>query len=104
MNAKGYSLTETVLSVMIIMLLCGTLIPISYTMKTNLYHKKLEVFAVEIAYEGLKRSQHQHINEGVKIIEGVAYQWAFDGQQICVNFENTQESRRICISTAGKVL
>lgn len=104
MNAKGYSLTETVLSVMIIMLLCGTLIPISYTMKTNLYHKKLEVFAVETAYEGLKRSQHQHINEGVKIIEGVAYQWVFDGQQICVNFENTKESRRTCISTAGKVL
>lgn len=104
MNEKGYSLVETILALVIIMLLCGTLIPISYTMKTTLYHKKLEVFAAETAYEGLKISRHQGVNEGTKMIEGVPYHWVFDGQQICVSFKNSKENRTTCISSTGKVL
>ena len=104
MNENGFSLVETILAVVIIMLLCGTLIPISYSMKTNLYHKKLEVFAAETAYEGLKISHHQGINEGTKMIEGVPYHWIFDGQQICVSFQNSKENRTKCINAIGKVL
>ncbi|KOS68075.1 hypothetical protein AEA09_05575 [Lysinibacillus contaminans] len=104
MNENGYSFVETILSVVIIMLLCGTLIPISYTMKTNLHHKKLEVFAAETAYEGVKISHYQGINEGTKMIEGVAYHWSFDGQQICVTFQNTKGNRTKCINANGEVL
>lgn len=104
MNENGYSVVETILSVVIIMLLCGTLIPISYTMKTNLHHKKLEVFAAETAYEGVKISHYQGINEGTKTIEGVAYHWSFDGQRICVTFQNSKGNRTKCIDANGKVL
>lgn len=104
MNEHGFSLVETILAVVIIMMLCGTLIPISYTMKTNLSHKKLEVFAAETAYEGLKMSRYQGVNEGAKTIEGVAYHWLFDGQQICVTFQNSKESRSTCINATGKAL
>lgn len=104
MNEHGFSLVETILSVAIMMLLCGTLIPVSYTMKTNLYHKKLEVFATETAYEGLKIYHVKQIHEGTKVIEGVVYHWTFDGQQVCVTFENTKEDRQKCIDATGKVL
>lgn len=104
MNENGYSLVETILAVVIIMLICGTLLPISYTMKTNLYHKKLEVFAAETAYEGLKMSNYQGISEGTKMIEGVSFNWVFDGQQICVSYQNSKESRTTCINATGKVL
>lgn len=103
MNEKGYSLVETILGVVIMMMLCGTLIPISYTMKTNLYHKKLEVFAAETAYEGVKTSHHQGIYEGTKMIEGVTYHWRFDGQQICVSYRNLEENRTKCMNESGKV-
>lgn len=104
MNEKGYSLVETILAVVIIMLICSTLLPISYTMKTNLHHKKLEVFAAETAYEGLKMSHYQGISEGTKTIEGVPFYWIFDGQQICVSFKNSKENRTTCINATGEVL
>ena len=104
MNENGYSLVETILGIVIIMLLCGSIIPISYTMKTNLYHKKLEVFAAETAYEAMKIRYHQGINEGMKIVEDVTYHWRFDGEQICVRFSNLNEKRTKCIDANGKLL
>ena len=104
MNENGYSLVETILGIVIMMLLCGTIIPISYTMKMNLYQKKLEVFAAETAYEGVKISYHQGKNEGIKIIENVTYHWRFDGEKICVSFSSLGEKQTKCIDTFGKVL
>ena len=103
MNENGYSLVEAFLGVVIIMMLCGTLLPISYTMKTNLYHKKLEVFAAETAFEGVKISHYQGVNEGTNMIEGVTYHWRYDGQQICVRFRNLKENRTMCMNANGKV-
>lgn len=57
MNESGYSFVETILGVGILMILCTSLIPISYTMKTNLANKKMELIAAETAYEGLKSTR-----------------------------------------------
>ncbi|MDM5249193.1 MULTISPECIES: hypothetical protein [unclassified Lysinibacillus] len=103
MNESGYSFVETILSVVIVMLLCTTLIPISYTMKTTLYNKKLEVIAAETAYEGLKQYYYLQQAEGSKIIENVEFTWAFDGQGVCVSFQNTRELRKKCIQQTGEV-
>ncbi|KOP70476.1 hypothetical protein AMS59_19800 [Lysinibacillus sp. FJAT-14745] len=103
MNESGYSFVETILSVVIVMLLCTTLIPISYTMKTTLYNKKLEVIAAETAYEGLKHFRYLQQTEGTKTIEHVDFQWSIIGQGICVSFQNTQELRKKCIQLTGEV-
>ena len=103
MNEKGYSFVETILSVFIFMLLCTTIIPISYTMKTNLYNQKLEVVAAETAYEGLKQYQFLQQVEGVRTIDEVSYHWLFDGQGICVTFQNTRELRQKCIQQTGEI-
>lgn len=103
MNESGYSFVETILSVVIIMLLCTTLLPVSYTMKTNLYNKKLEVIAAETAYEGLKRYRDLQQLEGMRTIEGVTYSWFFDEQKICVTFNNTRELRQKCIQLEGEI-
>ncbi|MFJ5566383.1 hypothetical protein [Lysinibacillus xylanilyticus] len=103
MNESGYSFVETILSVVIVMLLCTTLIPISYTMKSTLYNKKLEVIAAETAYEGLKRFRYLQQTEGTKTIENVDYQWSMNGHGICVSFLNTRELRKKCIQLTGVV-
>ncbi len=103
MNESGYSFVETILSVVIVMLVCSTLIPISYTMKTTLYNKKLEVIAAETAYEGLKRYRYLQQTEGIKTIEHVDFQWSMNGQVICVSFQNTRELREKCIQLTGEV-
>ncbi|MGE7090753.1 hypothetical protein ACQKII_04705 [Lysinibacillus sp. NPDC048646] len=102
MNESGYSFVETILSMVIVMVICTTILPISYNMKTNLYNKKLEVAAAETAYEGLKQYRYLHQMEGMKTIEGVDYQWTYDGQEICVTFQNTRESRQKCIQLTGE--
>lgn len=102
MNETGYSFVETIVSVVILMILCTTLLPVSYTMKTNLYNKKLELAAAETAYEGLKHYLYLQLVEGVKTIDDVNYYWQFDGQRICVTFRNTRELREKCIQQSGE--
>lgn len=103
MNESGYSFVETILGVGILMILCTSLIPISYTMKTNLANKKMELIAAEIAYEGLKKYQAIQQTEGSRTIEQVAYHWIVDGQQVCVRFQNLHEPRQKCIQATGEV-
>lgn len=103
MNESGYSFVETILSIVIVMLLCTTLIPISYLMKSTLYNKKLEVIAAETAYEGLKRYRYLQQTEGTNTVENVDFQWSMNGQGICVSFQNTRELRKKCIQLTGEV-
>lgn len=103
MNESGYSFVETILAMGILMILCMSLIPLTYTMKTNLTNKKLELIAAETAYEGLKQYQAIQQTEGSRTIEQVEYHWTFDGQQICVRFQNMRELRQKCIQDTGEV-
>jgi len=103
LNESGYSFVETILSIGIFMLLCTSLLPISYTMKTNLSNKKLEVIAAETAYEGLKEYLHSRQQEGSKTIGNVDFHWIFEEQEICVTFQNTREIRKKCIQLTGEV-
>ncbi|MFJ7405370.1 MULTISPECIES: hypothetical protein [unclassified Lysinibacillus] len=103
MNETGYSFVETIVSIFIFMVLCSTLIPISYTLKTNLYNQKLEVAAAETAYEGLKQYLFLQQVEGTRTVDKVNYHWLFDGQGICVTFQNTKEQRQKCIQQTGEI-
>ncbi len=85
------------------MILCTSLIPITYTMKTNLANKKMELVAAETAYEGLKQYLAIQVTEGTRTIEQVAYHWIVDEQQVCVEFQNLQEPRQKCIQVTGEV-
>jgi len=103
LNESGYSFVETILGVGILMILCTSLIPITYTMKTNLANKKMELVAAETAYEGLKQYLAIQVTEGTRTIEQVAYHWIVDEQQVCVEFQNLQEPRQKCIQVTGEV-
>ncbi|WP_339280153.1 hypothetical protein [Lysinibacillus sp. FSL P2-0066] len=103
MNESGYSFVETILGVGILMILCTSLIPITYTMKTNLANKKMELVAAETAYEGLKQYLAIQVTEGTRTIEQIAYHWIVDEQQVCVEFQNLQEPRQKCIQVTGEV-
>jgi len=102
LNESGYSFAETILAMGIFTLLCTSLLPITYTMKTNLLNKKLEVIAAETAYEGIKQYQAKQQTEGTRTIEQVDYHWIFDGQDVCVRFQNTRELRQKCINVNGE--
>ncbi|WP_052130292.1 hypothetical protein [Ureibacillus sinduriensis] len=92
---------ETLLTVVIVLVITGTLVPLTYQMKAALYNKKLELYASETALEAAKLVKSQIAFSGINSIEQNDYQWTYDGVQICVQFNNLNGERMKCISQNG---
>ena len=101
MNNKGISVIESLLTVVILFTICGTLIPLSYHMKSTLYNQKLELHASETALEAAKRISVERVSKGTNRIEKVDYNWSYDGTQLCVQFTNLNGTREKCINPKG---
>lgn len=102
MNNKGVALVETLLTVVIVLVITGSLIPITYQLKATLYNKKLELHASETALEAAKLVKSRLAISGTNSIDQNDYQWTFDGMQICVQFNNLSGERVKCISQNGE--
>ncbi len=103
LNSKGISFVETLLSIFVLFIITGSLIPLSYQMKNTLYNKKLELHASETAYEAAKMIKKHNEWTGVNVIENVKYDWDFDGKQICIKFNNLNGERKKCINQEGQL-
>lgn len=103
-NEKGISLAETLLTVVILLTIASTLIPVSYQLKTNLYNKKLDMLASEVAYEGVKEVLYTSITSGRKQIDDVEFYWNYSGSVICVDYKNINKKEiRKCIDQNGEI-
>ncbi|MFP3918759.1 hypothetical protein U5N28_13235 [Lysinibacillus telephonicus] len=103
MNSKGISFVETLLSISILFIIAGLLIPLSHNMKSLLYNKKLELHASETAYEAAKIIHNDYKTSGVNVIDDVEYYWFYDGRKICIEFKNLSGERKKCINQQGEV-
>lgn len=97
LNSEGISFAETLLTVVIVFILAGTLLPFSYHLKETLYNQQLELHASETALEIAKRLQTESLKSGVKTIDEIDYHWIYDGQKICVKYRNGDEEKQKCI-------
>ena len=102
MNCRGIAFVETLLTLAIILVITGSLIPLSYQLKSTLYNQKLELYASETALEAAKQIKAQLRFSGVKTIEKNEYQWTYDGEQICVQFQNLSGEQVKCINRNGE--
>lgn len=103
-NEKGISFAETLLTVVIFFTIASTLIPVSYQLKTTLYNKKLDMFASEVAYEGVKEALQTSITSGRRQIEEVDFYWNYNGSIICVDYKNINKKElRKCIDQTGEI-
>ena len=75
MNCKGIAFVETLLTVAIILVITGSLIPLSYQLKSTLYNQKLELHASEAALDAAKLIKAQSKHFGAQTIEQNEYQW-----------------------------
>ncbi|RHW38495.1 hypothetical protein D1B33_06345 [Lysinibacillus yapensis] len=89
---------ETLLSVVIILMLTGSLIPLTNHLKSSLYNQKTELHASETALQAAKMIKTLSIAGGMILIEQNQYEWTYDGEQICVGFNNTLGAQRKCIT------
>ncbi len=98
MNTRGIAFVETLLTVVIVLIITGSLVPLSYQMRTTLQNEKLELHASETALEAAKMIKAQAINSGIVSIDQNEYHWSFDGEAICVQFHNLNGEQVKCIN------
>lgn len=103
MNAKGISFVETLLTVVIIMMLTGSLIPLSSKLHETLQVKKIELHVSQVAYSAAKQIVDLGRNAGSEIIDKINYHWMFDGQKLCVNFQLLNEVEKRCFTQKGVI-
>lgn len=93
---------ETLLTVVIVLMITGSLVPFTYQLKATLYNEKLELYASETALVAAKQVKSQFATSGTNSIEQHEYQWTYDGEQICVQYNDLSGDRVKCINQNGE--
>ncbi|WP_397539278.1 hypothetical protein [Rummeliibacillus pycnus] len=90
-NERGHSLPESLLTLVILILIFGTLLPFYYHLETSLYQKKLSLHAAEAALYAAGNIKKLQKYEGQITIDGVTYYWEGDEFQICIQYSGIQK-------------
>ena len=98
MNEEGYSWPEALLTLAIVMLIFGTLLPFASAITAQLQLKKLEMYAAETALQGAVYFKAHGLTGGIRRFEKVDFHWAIEGQSICVSYKPEVEELIKCVS------
>lgn len=98
MTEKGYSWPEAMLTLMITMMIFGTLLPFASSMTRKLDTKKIEMIAAEIALEGIIIYNSHALTTGNREVDQISYEWYYDGTVICVSYREFEKVSEKCIS------
>ncbi|MGG0658600.1 hypothetical protein [Rummeliibacillus pycnus] len=96
-NEKGHSLPESLLTLVIMLLIFGTLLPFYYQLETSLYKKKLSLHAAEAALYAAGNIKKFQKYAGQITIDDVTYYWEGDEYQICIQYSGIQEES-LCVN------
>ncbi len=98
MNEGGYSWPEAILTLVIVVVIFGTLLPLASTMTSQLQVKKARVFAAETALHGAIFFNAYGLMEGARHVDGVDYDWTIAGQSVCVSYRVVEKEVRKCVN------
>ncbi len=98
MNEKGYSWPEAMLTLTIIMVVFGTLIPFSSSLTTKLEEKKLAMIAAETAFQGAILHKNKGELNGRRQVGRTFYEWTYTEHTICVTYARHNNEVEKCIS------
>ncbi|MFD1030712.1 hypothetical protein [Metaplanococcus flavidus] len=87
LNEKGVSWAETMLSLLIIFMLFGTLLPLMQKMHQTLDDKQLRTIAFETMHEAAKTIQATGKDFGTRTVNSTVFSWEY-GTKLCVDYEN----------------
>lgn len=97
MTQGGLTLVETLLAVVILFFLTSTLIPHTYNMKQQIADQKLQTHAAEVAFMGALKYKRYGQSAGTQEIDQTVFHWIYNGQQLCVLFDNNGVEEEQCI-------
>jgi hypothetical protein len=98
MNEGGYSWPETILTLTIVIVIFGTLLPLSTFVTSNLQLKKAAMHASETAFQGAIYFNAYGLLEGVRRIEEIDYKWSINGRAVCVSYEIVDKVFDKCVN------
>ncbi|MCG7345145.1 hypothetical protein MHZ92_13445 [Sporosarcina sp. ACRSL] len=96
-DEKGYSWPESILSLVIITVIFGTLLPLYSHLATRLELKRLGMHAAESAYHGAILHNAYGLMAGTNRVEMVDYNWAIETGVICVTYRYIEKDFEKCI-------
>ncbi|WP_060210291.1 hypothetical protein [Sporosarcina koreensis] len=97
-NERGYSWPESILSLVIITVVFGTLLPLYSHMSARLEMKKLGMHAAESAYHGAILHNAYGMMAGTNHIEKTLYNWSVESEGICVTYTYIEREFVKCIA------
>lgn len=80
------------LSLLIVMMIFGTLVPTMLKMQQTLDDKQLRVSAFETLHEAAKIMKATGATSGERSVNAVLFQWEYSGQ-LCVAYNNYRSSQ-----------
>lgn len=98
MNEKGSFWLESMLTLSVVVVIFGTLLPLATKVTSKLYERKLAMHAAETAYYGSILYRSYQLTEGTREIDGKYFDWVIEGQAICVVYEQSGEETAKCIN------
>lgn len=97
MNQEGLTLVETLLAVVILFFLSSTMIPLTFNMKQQIAIQKIQTHAAEVAYIGAMKYKRYGQSAGTQQIDGMQFQWNYDGHRVCVRYDNNEKDEELCV-------
>lgn len=97
MNEGGYSWPESILTLTIVIVIFGTLLPFATAVTSKLQMKKAQMYATETALQGAIYFSSYGLIEGIRQVEGVDYDWTVNGQSVCVSYTIVNKSFSKCV-------
>lgn len=94
-NEKGYSFVEMILTISILFLLFGTLLPLVNHMKFNLAEKKVELHVAIAKNQAATKIKNGEIS-GEIILESMSYSWQWEDPALCVSYNFFGELEESC--------
>lgn len=89
-------MAETMLSLFMVFLVFGSLLPLVHDMQVKLELKKERLAAYETLHEAAKSIASTGSTEGQRSVNGILYSWQAEGH--CVDYVNFQGKQvRLCL-------
>lgn len=80
------------LSLLIIFMLFGTLMPLMQKMQQTLHDKQMRMIAYETMHEAAKTIHAKGLSDGQRMVNGTLFAWEFE-TRLCVNYTDYREEQ-----------
>lgn len=98
MNERGQSWPEAMLSLLVVMVVFGSLLPLGSTLTSSATEKKSAMIAAQTAYQASILFKASGQAAGRRTHEELHYDWTVSSEQICVVYETQQIENQKCVS------